>query len=276
MLKIFSLSTLKGYLRLSKLSSSDFSGRISKRKSTEPFNSSTSKRINITTETGETLSITRNFSEEEDTSSTGFPADADLNDELAGVSLKKQSANSCTSSKTTSSSAQANGITSYSAPSPGTETASDIEIVCVSASQQSTRCSQTHSSLTPSSSAEPVIDLTEEPSLSTDQDIKPIIDEIDELIGSSSCHGAPLIKDENNASDTEPGTGSGQKMKCYKETKYTQLAEKHSILQQRFKKLQHNIYRLLSFIVPDVDLGTEEDIEMIVLEMIRVNSGETG
>lgn len=64
------------------------------------------------------------------------------------------------------------------------------------------------------------------------------------------------------------------KVKEEEDTRLGHLRHKYKLLTQRFNSLQRNVHKLLSFIVPDVDLGSEDDIEHIVTEMIRVNCNQ--
>ena len=75
------------------------------------------------------------------------------------------------------------------------------------------------------------------------------------------------------------GDGAGDlaarvKVKEEEDTRLGHLRHKYKLLTQRFNSLQRNVHKLLSFIVPDVDLGSEDDIEHIVTEMIRVNCNQ--
>ena len=64
-------------------------------------------------------------------------------------------------------------------------------------------------------------------------------------------------------------------MKEEEDSRLGHVQHKYKLLTQRFQNLQRNVHKLLSFIVPDVDLGAPDEIEHIVTEMIRVNCNQS-
>ena len=98
-------------------------------------------------------------------------------------------------------------------------------------------------------------------------DVKPNVGELNRQMHQSEGEGVVTEESagEGGASDL------GSRVKEEEDTRLGHLRHKYKLLNQRFGNLQRNVHKLLSFIVPDVDLGNEDDIEHIVTEMIRVN-----
>lgn len=130
-----------------------------------------------------------------------------------------------------------------------------------------------------------VIDLTTEerggageatPSpLSTKQsrDVKPDVNELNRQM-QQNVKREGVEAGSGNAGDGAGDLAARVKVKEEEDTRLGHLRHKYKLLTQRFHSLQRNVHKLLSFIVPDVDLGSEDDIEHIVTEMIRVNCNQ--
>ncbi|KAK7108118.1 hypothetical protein V1264_015911 [Littorina saxatilis] len=117
-------------------------------------------------------------------------------------------------------------------------------------------------------------------------DVKPDVNELNRQLQADAEKQQPLLNGEQEGDgdeeaqadkETESSDNDGKdldpkvKVKVEEDSKLGQVRHKYKLLTQRFQNLQHNVHKLLSFIVPDVNLGDEEDIEHIVTEMIRVN-----
>lgn len=103
---------------------------------------------------------------------------------------------------------------------------------------------------------------------STDQDIKP---NIDILRATVTNYKDSLVKGEVTVKSEFKEEIGVQVDIAEEETEHVLLTQKHAILQQRFEKFQHDVFTLLTFILDEIDIGEEEDIEMTVEELIREN-----
>ncbi|XP_076444692.1 MORC family CW-type zinc finger protein 3-like isoform X1 [Babylonia areolata] len=150
---------------------------------------------------------------------------------------------------------------------------------------------------TSSSAKVNVIDLTmeeEEPNTTTAAtttteapDVKPDVNQLHRRLETERQQASNTTTTNNSGVKGGKGAGGGgagsRQVSGEREVKQeeevgqqlSQLQQKHRLLARRFRNLQRNVHKLLSFIVPDVDLGTEEDIEHIVTEMIRVNCSQS-
>ncbi|KAL8581755.1 hypothetical protein ACOMHN_043173 [Nucella lapillus] len=115
---------------------------------------------------------------------------------------------------------------------------------------------------------------TTTPSTET-QDVKPDMDELQQQMQTESRAAKKKGKSTKGGGTGESSSNGNTKVKTEDDGYLSHLQQKHKLLSCRFRNLQRNVHKLLSFIVPDVDLGPEEDIEHIVTEMIRVNCNQT-
>ena len=104
------------------------------------------------------------------------------------------------------------------------------------------------------------------------QDVKPDVNELNRQMQQNDVQeGEGEGAGTGNTGDLSDDLDLKVRVKEEEDTRLGQLRHKYKLLTQRFHNLQRNVHKLLSFIVPDVDLGSADDIEHIVTEMIRVN-----
>lgn len=237
------------------------------------------KRIDIKMETGEMVSIERN----DDVEDEEMPADQTS---FLEPYTSSPNVHSPFSSTPNSSPLAINGVTSRNISSisfsSSTKDATSIS---------SRRRSRQQPALEPVNANAVVIDLTGEkitssslnsPVVLESEDVKPDMSIFN--VANVTTNSGQRKGSASSQGEEDPLTGPGMPLSNNKrvvnvkvegqETRYTQLKQKYELLQKRFGVLQKNVHKLLSFIVPDVDLGNEEDIEVIVTEMIRVNCAQ--
>lgn len=103
------------------------------------------------------------------------------------------------------------------------------------------------------------------------RDVKP---DVSELNRQMQQNGEMEGVEAGSGTAEDGDLAAREKVKEEEDTRLGHLRHKYKLLTQRFHSLQRNVHKLLSFIVPDVDLGSEDDIEHIVTEMIRVNCNQ--